>query len=320
MLPTTVRFGFHTCFGLGCNGCLDLDNPDNAGFEKIYGILNELYDTTEISDVMSRADFWSLASWNAVTHAVSSSFFDFFNPKNETVSPFRYLYGRTDLCPEQNPPKNDLPNPKLGYQEVINKFGKASIHNFTHQEIVPLIFGGHSLGEAKLENSGFEGSWDRSNTTINDAYAMSLSNDIWENKKNKAGNYQFYNKFWEDQKASGNLSAQGYTSLSFNTDVVLVKDLVVEDPATGKLVRNSTYDCSNTWYSKCPDSQLAEFSKFYTQSKSNKKLLIEDFGRVYFKLLHAGYELNQLQPAQASGFWLSCNFMLIFLTILCWSS
>ena len=52
---------FHDCVSSQCDGCLNLDNPSNAGLDKIVKDLDQLYVGTYDSD-MSRADFWALAA------------------------------------------------------------------------------------------------------------------------------------------------------------------------------------------------------------------------------------------------------------------
>ena len=46
-----VRFGFHSCFRVGCNGCLNINNGANAGLESIYEELNDLYDSLDYSRI-----------------------------------------------------------------------------------------------------------------------------------------------------------------------------------------------------------------------------------------------------------------------------
>ena len=63
--------GFHSCVG-GCHGCLNLDQPDNNGLQKIYEALNNLYDEQGLADnYISRADFYALAAVVAVEIGVA---------------------------------------------------------------------------------------------------------------------------------------------------------------------------------------------------------------------------------------------------------
>ena len=64
-LATLVRLGFHHCVG-GCDGCLNLNNPDNFGLEDVIEQLENLYNGLNLSSVLSRADLWTIAAMFAV--------------------------------------------------------------------------------------------------------------------------------------------------------------------------------------------------------------------------------------------------------------
>ena len=52
-----------------CDGCLNINNPDNAGLAPVITALDSVYNGNHNS-AMSRADFWVLASIVAVEDAV----------------------------------------------------------------------------------------------------------------------------------------------------------------------------------------------------------------------------------------------------------
>ena len=56
-LPTIVRLAFHDCVG-GCDSCLNIGNPDNAGLADIVADLDTVYVDNSYSELLSRADFW----------------------------------------------------------------------------------------------------------------------------------------------------------------------------------------------------------------------------------------------------------------------
>ena len=151
--PKMVRFAFHSCVGdFGCNGCLNIEHPDNKGLEKIFADLNEIYDKTT---GFSRADFWALAGLRVL---------DFVKPgKSENLK--EYTFGRQDC--ESSPFESDYweyPNPREDWNHVVEIFGENSIFRLDSKEIVALIGGAHSLGRPKMFNSGFEKPWDPSTT------------------------------------------------------------------------------------------------------------------------------------------------------------
>ncbi len=71
--PESLRFAFHSCTG-GCDGCINMADPDNGGLETVFDQLNDLYDRTfpfgEEGLSMSRADFWALVGVVAVEYAI----------------------------------------------------------------------------------------------------------------------------------------------------------------------------------------------------------------------------------------------------------
>ena len=56
------HLGFHDCVG-GCDGCINLNNASNNGLTDIITFLEAIY--ASYNTVMSRADFWQLASITA---------------------------------------------------------------------------------------------------------------------------------------------------------------------------------------------------------------------------------------------------------------
>ena len=71
--PASLRYSFHSCTG-GCDGCINMEDPDNGGLESVHGSLNALYDKTlPFSDgglTMSRADFNVLAGIAGVEYTI----------------------------------------------------------------------------------------------------------------------------------------------------------------------------------------------------------------------------------------------------------
>ena len=58
----TVRIAFHDCVG-GCDGCINRDNPDNAGpMLETLTVVDSIYDSL-YRDYMSRADFYIEMCW-----------------------------------------------------------------------------------------------------------------------------------------------------------------------------------------------------------------------------------------------------------------
>ena len=66
--------GFHDCVG-GCDGCLNLVNPQNAGLDITVTALEQIYQTNVLGAgiVLSRADFWSLSSIAGVNAGIKNA-------------------------------------------------------------------------------------------------------------------------------------------------------------------------------------------------------------------------------------------------------
>ncbi len=58
----TFPLVFHDCVSPKCDGCINLGLADNAGLEEVVERMEEIYrpggEDGEISDAMTRADFW----------------------------------------------------------------------------------------------------------------------------------------------------------------------------------------------------------------------------------------------------------------------
>eukprot|EP01084_Bolivina_argentea_P094703 170273_1 len=203
--PTLVAEGNKTEFQLshktgntgGCNGCIDLNDPENDNlldgsilpFEPIC----QYYLT-----YISRADCWALAA--TITSEFSASLnsvrkgFPFFEVLDSAIQDddIPYLYGRVDCeaddpnIPYQNPASSSftLPTASLGWSHQSYFFksrfnwdsNKFENEYFTNKDIVGLISGGHSIGRAHEKISGFSGQWDFSEDTIDNQWISTMFN------------------------------------------------------------------------------------------------------------------------------------------------
>lgn len=275
--PNAVRFGFHSCFEQGCNGCLDLTNPGNKGLELTYTLLNDIYDNElpnsipEGDTIMSRADFWALAAWNAMRATLDDEY-------HEQADEIGFKYGRIDCPTSPVWPSNfpiSFPNEKLGVDEIRRSFGKESIFGFTDDEAVALIGGGHSLGQAHLAVSGYEGPWDNSPHQLDAEYFEELVEETWVQRKTLMHKFQFNEEDFEDDE--GNLPP----IMMLNTDMALLKEMKISDNSTGIVSTQCAIIEEDD--NSCPDSVLARKTREYADGGSDA--LIPDFLAVYHKLL-----------------------------------
>ena len=90
LTPKMVRFAFHSCVGpAGCNGCLNINHPDNKGLEEIFMDMNSIFSKTT---GFSRADLWALASARVLNFVKPGS-----GEKHEAVYT-ENREGRDSLC------------------------------------------------------------------------------------------------------------------------------------------------------------------------------------------------------------------------------
>ena len=176
----------------GSDGCVNFTEGDNmglpqclakAGIETIYG---------EFCDKVSLADFIVIAA-EAVTArlAVDYDANDTFK-KGTLASKFRdqLKVGRTTLkeCPSN---VGMMPNPENGCNDLQNIFidhifNTRGCNKSCKWGLTAAISGAHTIGSAKLKNSGYEGHWsDPENSAIfNNNYFHALLGHGWGPNRN----------------------------------------------------------------------------------------------------------------------------------------
>jgi hypothetical protein len=143
--PLFVRLSFHDCVG-GCDGCLDLTNPDNNGLNFAIDALNGVVDEFSDSEWLTRADIWVLAGLTAAevtqpTNNGGNNNDNIFGP----VVPFDMQFVGRPVCiggDTEDGPDRELPSAHLATNQVIDFFDTA--FEFTPRETVA-IMGSHVL-------------------------------------------------------------------------------------------------------------------------------------------------------------------------------
>ena len=68
-----LLLGFHDCVG-GCNGCINFNNPDNAGLQPAVDLLKQVYAANNYTNIgVSLADFFAFAATVGVTMGIQQS-------------------------------------------------------------------------------------------------------------------------------------------------------------------------------------------------------------------------------------------------------
>jgi hypothetical protein len=154
-----VRLGFHDCVG-GCDGCVNLSNPDNNGLELPIDQLAPIVDQYTGTGI-TRADVWAIAAMVGANDSQA---------QNNAAQDYEVAwYGRptcNDITgkggPDPELPSADLDSRGLGLF-FLNEF------QFTPRDTAAIL-GAHSLGELSQTNSGFTGQWVRRNEVLDNVY------------------------------------------------------------------------------------------------------------------------------------------------------
>lgn len=146
LAPKILRLGFHDCTG-GCDGCVDMDNPDNKGLLEPIEALYYVY--KDWKDCYSRADVWALAT------LVSADVCLLHDRPKGVHFPLTYI-GRED-CSGANDmgiggPHVDMAGSDMTNHELITWF--YDHFGFTTEETVT-IMGAHTIAIAARHNQGF---------------------------------------------------------------------------------------------------------------------------------------------------------------------
>lgn len=179
--PKFVRLSFHDCAG-GCNGCVDMTFPDNAGLHIPIDALRPIVNRHENPSLgISRADIWALAAHIGADMAQAASptkadfHMEFIGRQNcENVGqPCLDANGNPRECRDTLGPHVHLPEADTGTEELFHFF--SSEFGFDVQETVALM-GAHTLGSLNKTHSGFDApnGWVRDNTLLDNDYYHEL--------------------------------------------------------------------------------------------------------------------------------------------------
>merc|ERR1711915_1118620 len=231
-LPTAVRLSFHDCVG-GCDGCLNVDNPDNAGLADIVASLEEVYIDNGYDSVLSRADFWALAGVYAVDKTIELNNAD---------------------CDEDD----CLPSATLGHADVMSFF--ANEFGFDDNETVALL-GAHTLGRASSDNSGFSGVWinGEANFFNNEYYKKLVDSDLTWRHRDASTNAETTNWQWNVPQ----------TAFMLNVDVALYKDIQVDSDGKSSCDFDTCASAPTATaveaFAASNDAWISEFSKVFVK-------------------------------------------------------
>ncbi len=300
LIPKFLRLGFHDCVG-GCDGCVDMTNPDHRGLQEPIDAIYPL--VMKFEDRYSRADIWTMATLVSADLAVVDG-----RPHGYHFL-MRYV-GRTDCkgadAKGVGGPDIAMPTNDLTTHELL-AFFKDEFDMDIDETVA--IMGAHAVAVAHRENVGF-GNVDKEDGWVYDAheyelnsryYDMLIGDDMtWEielvhNKNGVPSRYQ-----WHQEKGG-----EDERPIMTNTDMALARDLsgymnVDKDGNEGavscaykveeKEAGGSTHTRRRSVQSKpvaCPVAHdtVAKMHEY----KMDNELFLIDFEHALEKMLNNGY-------------------------------
>jgi len=276
-LATMVRLTFHDCVG-GCDGCVNIDNDSNNGLADLIDDLEVVYQENDFEDVISRADMWAILGMYAVQKTIDN------NNENcsdcEEVPDLEVVYttGRNDCS--TSPHTSDVgnfPSATMNYDEIMDYF--ANEFDLNPLEVTALM-GAHTLGQAKIFNSGYNGPW------------VSGETSMFNNK--------YYSNMMRDNGVTWRLTQRDCTALPVDTDLCADDQTTAWQyisggvgfnlPADVALYQNFTVDSDGQPSCTFDECDLSETSSYVEDFANSNEYFVEEFGKVYTKVLSKGYD------------------------------
>lgn len=302
LIPKFVRLSFHDCVG-GCDGCVDLQNPENAGLFMPIVALGPICEKEPVGMIpagagVSRADCWALAALTASEVAQDSTYFAFSLEKigRQDCEAVRGIGG----------PERPMPTAHAGLDELVDFFDEW--FGLNHQEIVALM-GAHTLGGAYKANSGYSGVWTSDPLALNNYYYIALDN-VWSQKVEQEANGHFqwellappdmpYETSYRPETGCPVLNLPGYGPppppdtdwdacqplFMLNVDVCMHRDFNSKLNQTSGMVDCLWVDQPDDFDARkpCKDSKLMPWVLAY---RDNNWLWVRDYEQVLTKVLN----------------------------------
>lgn len=278
-IPTAVRFGFHSCVG-GCNGCINLKENDNMGFDEFSTGLEETYQKLNLQKFqVSRADFWALVATVATESAINKH-----GGPPIKVPCFKYHWGRQDCPTSPNLTEfNEFPGPGMTGKQMFSYFKRE--FDFEKDEVVAIL-GAHTLGNSEIRNTGHRGSWTPLEEDVfNVTYYQNMATKPlkWINKDATEGMPEQTKQHWQWEAEL----PDGSVSMMLNTDFEIFFDLELDE--TGKTTCTLDPECYTE--GTCGENNICAMAETYGQGAkyiTHPNLFYKDFHDAFDKMLRTG--------------------------------
>lgn len=296
LAPQFIRMVFHDCIG-GCDGCIDLDNPDNAGIEEAIDVLAPIVNQHAIKGV-SRSDIWVLSSLVAT---------DVSQRRNSRIDFTMKWWGRVDCektgttcrgqggsavaCSAKKGPHHTFPNLHMNTHDLYGFF--SDNFGFNQRETVT-IMGAHTIGVIREEDFGIDApnGWKLDNDVFDNGYYEELigsdnPNDPIDVLVNDAPAWRriLINgvRHWEGRP-------QGTRIVMLNTDISLVRELDDSnfDDSIGRASCTFEDSTSRSDLPVCPGVQGA--LKIAAEFFGDNMKWLREYRTVFEKIITKGYQ------------------------------
>lgn len=296
LAPKYLRLSFHDCVG-GCDGCVDLTEPDNNGLEIPMQALSSIVSIYG-GDTLSRADIWALAGLVGaeMTQAQQKFELDYIGRTicEATGQPCLDGDNNPRECREDLGDAHQMPHSNLINHEILEFF--ADNFGFNAQEVVALM-GAHSVGTLTKSHSGFDGpvGWDDTNYFLDIDYYRKLigggdPNDLedlmeaspgWTQETIDNGGSNIPNRVQWFRRRSGDVQ----DIISLNTDIGLCRDF-----AGGNIDSAGMVSCGFKNPSRWPHAQNT--IHLMATYRFNEAKFLQDLESVLKKMIVNGYDAD----------------------------
>jgi cytochrome c peroxidase len=287
-----LRMAFHDCVG-GCDGCIDLSNPDNAGLKMPMDFLQPIVFKYE-DEGLSRTDIWMLSAVVASDVSESSAGMDF---------PFRWIGRKTceqinnGNCGRNSRGESTRCTPAEGPHRVLchaDTAGTQTINNFMSSQFgfnpqqTAAIMGAHTVGAMRAVNLGFQGlsGWDLTNNELDQGYYVELvdpEGPAWKQVRRSNSGLQGVPARWQFES-----TVDGLDLVMLNSDIAMVRNLVEGE----NLMSDGRVSCTFSGNNACDDdTPFLPFMKRYAGSRS---LFLADFRDALEEMIENGYARDKV--------------------------